>query len=199
MTDATKDPAAPPLAAYALWLVPSNSQQNQQIQDVINELSSLEHPSPIFVPHITLIHPIPLSTRLNDIHKTLKEAISATINNTAKSDAEVLKVELNKAEKGSKYYQCILAPINKNNDRLLELRKQVEEKFDIGNLPEYFPHLSLLYGNLREKRKDELVDIAQSKLDQLNGINSLEVNEVVIVSCVGTAEKWEIVGRERLN
>ncbi|WVW79871.1 hypothetical protein I302_101841 [Kwoniella bestiolae CBS 10118] len=193
MTDATKDPAAPPLAAYALWLVPTVPEQREKFQNLINDLASLELPSPIFSPHITLIHPIPLSTRLSDIHSSLKEAIKAT---SSKHSLEKFTVDLGPAQKGEKYYQSVLSPVSTANEALLTLREEVENVFSLKNLPEYFPHLSLFYGGVSPKRRDEIAKIANEKIGDMG---KLEVGEIAIVSCVGTAEKWEVVGREKLE
>ncbi|WWC59876.1 uncharacterized protein I303_102438 [Kwoniella dejecticola CBS 10117] len=191
MTDATKDPAAPPLAAYAFWLVPTIKEEKDRFQSLITDLAWLELPSPVFPPHITLIHPIPLSTSLVDIHTKLRGAIEAA---AARHPLKDLKVELNPAQKGDKYYQSVLSPVTPSKD-LLGLRTAVEDAFNIKNLPTYFPHLSLFYGGVSPERRDEIAAIANSKIGHLG---DLEVAEVAIVSCVGTAEKWEVIGSEKL-
>ncbi|WWD08755.1 hypothetical protein V865_006868 [Kwoniella europaea PYCC6329] len=193
MSDATKDPAAPPLAAYALWLVPTVPEQSEKFQNLITDLASLEQPSPVFSPHITLIHPIPLSTRLRDIHAGVKQAIKTT---SSKHSLEKFTVDLNPAQKGDKYYQSVLAPVNLPNEALSSLREAVEDVFALKNLPEYFPHLSLFYGGVSPKRRDEIAKIANEKIGELGKV---EIGEIAIVSCVGTAEKWEVVGREKLS
>ncbi|WWC68887.1 uncharacterized protein I206_102823 [Kwoniella pini CBS 10737] len=191
MTDATKDPAAPQLAAYALWLVPTIQEQKDQFQNLIKELASFEEPSPIFQPHITLLHPIPLSTKLNEIHLKLKESIKSI---SSKYSLNEFEVKLNKAQKGEKYYQSVLSPVIPSNT-LLELRKEIENQFNLKNLPNYFPHLSLFYGGIKSNRRDELAEIANNRIKEFG---NLQVGEIVIVSCIGTAENWEIVGKEKL-
>ncbi|OCF43404.1 hypothetical protein I317_02703 [Kwoniella heveanensis CBS 569] len=184
---------APPLNAYALWLVPSLEEQSDRLQTLINELASLESASPTFEPHITLLHPIDLSVPLPEVHKTLRAAIDAT-SSKENGGLKDFTVQLTPAQSGSKYYQSVLAPV-KPESKLLTLRKECEKAFRLKDLPEYFPHLSLLYGELSGRRRDEIADVAnrQGELDKV------EVDVVAIVRCVGTPEDWEVVGTEKLS
>ncbi|WVF67062.1 hypothetical protein IAT40_001806 [Kwoniella sp. CBS 6097] len=184
-------PGAPPLNAYALWLVPSLEEQSDRLQTLINELASLEPASPTFEPHITLLHPIDLSVPLSEVHKTLRQAIDAT--SDEEGSLKDFTVQLSPAQSGSKYYQSVLAPVRPAS-KLLALRKECEKAFGLKELPKYFPHLSLLYGELSGKRRDEIADVAnrQGELDKV------EVDVVAIVRCVGTPKDWEVVGTETL-
>ncbi|WRT65357.1 uncharacterized protein IL334_002300 [Kwoniella shivajii] len=212
MSDATKDPAAPALASYSLWLIPSQPEQAERFQNLINELASMELASPTFSPHITLISPIPLSMKLRDIQTKIREAVVATLPRPGQDDSPSdsssssgsgsgLIVKLQAAQKGDKYYQSVLAPVELPNERLSKLRKELENQFGLGNLPEYFPHLSLFYGGVSSSRRDELANIANTKLAEFDNSGKglkVDIEEIVIVSCVGTAEQWKVVGTEKL-
>ncbi|WWD16852.1 hypothetical protein CI109_101284 [Kwoniella shandongensis] len=178
------------LSGYALWIVPSES-QTPSYQSLISHLASLEPSSPSFNPHITLLHPIPLSTPLDEIHSTLRQAIDRA---STKSGSMTDKpLTLGKAQSGEKYYQSVLAPVEPTPS-LLALREEVQSAFRLTGLKEYFPHLSLLYGDLTKERRDELALIANEKGFE----KEVEVKEVVIVRSVGSAEEWKTVGREKL-
>ncbi|WVQ94561.1 hypothetical protein IAU59_001641 [Kwoniella sp. CBS 9459] len=192
MSGQSSSSGAPPLNAYALWLVPSLEEQSDRLQSLINELASLESASPTFDPHITLLHPIDISIPLPEIHETLRAAIES-----ASGTAGGLKdftVQLSPAQSGSKYYQSVLAPV-KPESKLLALRRECETAFGLKDLPDYFPHLSLLYGELSKERRDEIAKVGneQGELDKV------EVDMVAIVRCVGTPEDWEVVGTEKLT
>ncbi|WVR04135.1 hypothetical protein IAU60_001134 [Kwoniella sp. DSM 27419] len=193
MSTVSDDPAAPSLNAYCLWLVPSLEDQSDHLQSLINRLASLENLSPSFEPHITLLSSIDISTPLSEVRSKVRQAIQAA---SSKNSLRNLAVDLAPAQKGEKYYQSVLAPV-KPSAALLALREECERAFCLKGtgLPEYFPHISLLYGELSSERREEIAGIANKVVE----LGSVEVDEVAIVRCVGTAESWQVVGTERIG
>ncbi|KAK8861247.1 hypothetical protein IAR55_002066 [Kwoniella newhampshirensis] len=204
-TPASSKEVAPPLSGYALWLIPSKP-ATPEYQSLISHLASLERASPTFVPHITLLHPISTSIPVDEIKATLRSAIEkakSSSSTTAQSpssnpspDSKSLfhgPLRLKPAQSGSKYYQSVLAPVHPTPP-LLALRKQVQEAFGLNELPDYFPHLSLLYGELTQERRDELAKVANDRGFK----DEVEVEDVVIVDSEGVPEGWKMVGRESL-
>ena len=60
----------------------------------------------------------------------------------------------------------------------------------------YFPHLSLLYGDLDKERRDELAKKVNEEMD-LRG--NVEVEEIAVVDCTGTADQWKTVATVSLS
>lgn len=94
---------------------------------------------------------------------------------------------------GTFYYQCVLAPVQPTT-RLLELRAAVEKACD-DHPPKYFPHLSLVYGDLTDERKKEVCSDA-AKLHTFP--QTVTFKEAVVVDVNGTAPGWKVVARVSL-
>lgn len=62
-------------------------------------------------------------------------------------------------------------------------------------LPKYFPHLSLLYGDLSKERRDQLAGEAQRRFEEQELRREVRVGAVVVVDCAGTVGDWKVVGR----
>ena len=175
---------------YALWLVPSSPERDTAV-DVIQDLIKAQPESPAFDPHVTLLHPISKSIPI--------EKITTTLQNIAQSldlRAKPLWLNLGPAQGGTFYYQSVLAPVNlKSDDTLSGLRSACEEAFDLKNLKPYFPHLSLLYGDLSSERRDEL---AKTVTDAGKLPTSLTIKEILVVDCTGVTKDWKTVANVHL-
>lgn len=176
------------MVGFGLWLIPTHT-TSDTIQRIINELASSEQGSPIFFPHITLYHPIPLTVPLDDIVTSVREIVQSL-----KLDPERLDLSVGPAQKGSKYHQSVLAPIA-HSLALTELRQAVEEKYGLavdetGESKIYFPHLSLQYGDTSPSRRDELVEAVNSKSGGARLPDRVVVESISIVRLQGTTEEW---------
>lgn len=170
---------------YALWLVPSTPERDTAI-DVIQDLIKAEPDSPAFDPHITLQHPISKSIPIETITTTLQN-IAQSLDLRGKS----LWLNLGPAQGGTFYYQSVLAPVNlKLEDTLSALRSACEEAFELKNAKPYFPHLSLLYGDLSSERRDEL---AKTVNDAGKLPASVTIKEILVVDCTGVTKDWKTV------
>jgi 2'-5' RNA ligase len=104
-----------------------------------------------------------------------------------------LSLSLQPAAGGTHYYQSILAPVQPNH-ALSQLRKSCEDAFTWEG-KSYFPHLSLLYGDLTSERREEL---AKKVNDEMDLTKIAEIGEIAIVDCTGTADEWKTVGTVEL-
>jgi 2'-5' RNA ligase len=176
------------VVGFGLWLIPTHT-ASDTIQRIINELAASEEGSPTFAPHITLYHPIPLTVPLDDIVTSIREIVRSL-----KLDPERLDLSVGPAQKGSKYHQSVLAPISPNA-ALTELRQAVEEKYGLavdetGESKVYFPHLSLQYGDTSPSRRDELVEVVNSRSGGDRLPDKVVVESIAIVRLQGTTEEW---------
>lgn len=106
------------------------------------------------------------------------------------------------AQSGRSYFQSVLAPV-KPSTKLLSLREQTVAAFtpspsdsdsDSQKRDDYFPHLSLFYGDCSPTKRAEIAAIANSDDPSLgSGRATVTIKELGIVRCVGKVEEWEHV------
>jgi 2'-5' RNA ligase len=91
----------------------------------------------------------------------------------------------------------VLSPVGISpEDDLSTLRQAIESAFEWKSEKPYFPHLSLLYGDLSKERRDELA----GKVNEGMALpTSTEIKEIAIVDCTGTADQWRTVGTVKLG
>lgn len=105
---------------------------------------------------------------------------------------------------GDKFYQCVLVALHKD-EALLSLHATLLKTFGASSdkAAEYFPHMSLIYGDSTTERKDEIIaDMSDRKEFIENGdgvqvaeLDGYEPNEILLVRTAGLPEKWEVMGR----
>jgi Cyclic phosphodiesterase-like protein len=112
-----------------------------------------------------------------------------------------IKLDPNAATRAdTAYFQCVFYPVRLPNAALLDLRLAVQDGLSsiAGRQPNpsYFPHLSLVYGELDKESRDGLVRSVDGK-----GLVSIawEVADVAVVRCAGNPEEWKIEGSVKLN
>ncbi|WVO25167.1 uncharacterized protein IAS62_006556 [Cryptococcus decagattii] len=178
--------------------------------------------SPSFEPHITLFAFIPLDTPIGQISDTLRQVV-ARVNTEASESSKAgatfengsgLKdfvLGLLPAQSGTSYFQSVLAPV-KPTATLLSLREQTVAAFSSSSLPppslsplsdslkkkgktdDYFPHLSLFYGDCTQQKRDEIASVANKDDPTLgSGRARVTIKELGIVRCAGKVEEWEHV------
>ncbi|OWZ45696.1 hypothetical protein C356_03078 [Cryptococcus neoformans c45] len=113
------------------------------------------------------------------------------------------------AQSGRSYFQSVLAPV-KPSTKLLSLREQTVAAFTPSpsnsysdsdshsqkreEKDDYFPHLSLFYGDCTPTKRAEIAAIANSDDPSLgSGRATVTIKELGIVRCVGKVEEWEHV------
>lgn len=106
-----------------------------------------------------------------------------------------LSLSLKPAQAGTHYYQSVLAPVAPD-EQLSRLREACQNAFKVEGLAVYFPHLSLLYGDLDKERRDEL---AKRVNEEMTLVGDVEIEEIAIVDCTGTADQWKTVATVSLS
>jgi 2'-5' RNA ligase len=157
---------------------------------VIGQLTKHETTSPTFSPHITLLHPISKSIYVDEIASLLSQCVKEAALRDNK-----LSLSLQPAQAGTHYYQSVLAPVSPD-EALSRLREACEKAFKWEGKGVYFPHLSLLYGDLDKQRRDEL---AQKVNGEMTLEGNVEIEEIAVVDCTGTADQWKTVATVSLS
>lgn len=160
-------------ATYSLWLEPSG-QAAYELQERIKNLSE-KYGTPLFSPHVTLLGGI-----------SATETKMIPIADTLVSSVEPFELECTKAGYLDTFYQALFIHVKETN-QLKALRQNACRLFDIEDQG-YMPHLSLLYGNLSQKQKEEI----------LNNIGRefyirFPVEKIVIMQTDGKPDKWRKV------
>ncbi|KAL1408969.1 hypothetical protein Q8F55_005786 [Vanrija albida] len=184
------------IPGHCLWLVPS-ADEVSRLQALIDTLAASEAGAPSFHPHITLLHPLgkDAASPPEAITETLEAAVAEF--NAARGGAGPIKLTLDNPVAGEKYFQSVLTPVDEAEGKsaaLRQLRSAVEDAFD-EHPAVFYPHLSLLYGDLSRERRLELVREAEA---QLPFPREVVVHDAVVVDINGTAPEWKIVARVKL-
>lgn len=169
---------------YCLWLVPSGTQA-AALQSLVNDLAPLVD-APEFVPHITLCAP---KGPARDSSALLLAAVEEALAAEDPAQRGPMTLTLNKPQGGTFYYQCVLAPVDQSAGdaaRLLSLQKATNENAKNTRKENFFPHLSLIYGDLDADKKAEMAEEAAKRG---SFPEKIVVEEAVLVDVNGTAEE----------
>lgn len=136
----------PSLNEFSLWLEPSG-EDYERINSFASNLQKIAG-SPNFVPHVTLLANIPLPQ--NEIGSLLKEfppskSFEIKFKNISTGDNPLKSL----------FLECFESP------ELMELNRTAQKIYGMELI--YQPHMSLMYGNMDEKLKRELVEKIQTK------------------------------------
>ncbi|GAA5942783.1 hypothetical protein JCM10213_002947 [Rhodosporidiobolus nylandii] len=193
-------------SGIALWLTPASSAVETDLASLISSLS-VAHSTPAFSPHVTLISGIPSDTSIPAILSQLATAVSAW----RASHQPPLHLGLgalgSHASQGL-FFQYLFSKILPTPE-LLALRQAARASFFPARKAEeddYFPHLSLAYGEDSEKdgrsveaimrelmEKGEVKQVGGEKWS-VQGVDGLGVTEITVVRCDGKAEQWQTLG-----
>jgi hypothetical protein len=158
---------------------------------------------------------IPPSYTLDQIVTATEEAVSTL----ASSLASRIICSFDKVEAGKLFFQCVYIKLQEvESEGLLELHRALRKAFKEHKDPmgeTYFPHMSLVYGDLemqakeaiisdmREKAEIKNVDASQGEEQQTResvlGETQFETNEILIVKTAGRSDQWEIAARVPLG
>lgn len=114
-------------------------------------------------------------------------------------------------EAGAKFFQCVYVVLDKiGSEGLLALHQALRRAFASPD-PEgesYFPHLSLVYGDLDAETKQGIIDgmLARGEATkasednvQVLGGSGFHTDEILVVRTAGRSDEWEIVARVPLS
>jgi 2'-5' RNA ligase len=159
-------------SGHSLWLMPSGIIRDT-ITRVIKKLST-EYFTPAFDPHITL---------LGQVSGTEQEIIDKTT--TLAKSLHPFPVRLGVLSGMNDYFRCLFARIEESKE-LIDANRIVRQVFNRETDPSFMPHLSLLYGNLSEDFKQEIISEIGKKLSL-----SFQVEAIHVISTNGAVGDWK--------
>jgi len=162
---------------FSLWLLLPR-EAHERFQALIAELSA-RLGTPRFEPHITLLGGL---TGSEEALRRQTRALAAAI--------EPFEVRLLEAAGLNEYYRCLfveLALSGALQDTHEAARQVFDQRLDAG----FYPHLSLVYGNLEEKKKENILDDIGRHFDE-----NLHIEELGLYDT--SSPVWRCVERRRL-
>lgn len=132
---------------YSLWLIPHfSSREHDNLRSIIHKLSWVFN-TPIFDPHVTLLGGI-VQTR---------EVVLARAKQFADKQSAI-KIDFNGIDSRENEMQVFFAKVAEPNDDLTNAHILASEIMFGSRNYDYFPHLSLAYGNLTKDQVKVLKD-----------------------------------------
>jgi 2'-5' RNA ligase len=204
------------MSGYSLWLSPPSS---SFLNSLLVRLAK-ENDTEAFQPHATLVSDeiVPEGLSVEQMVDKVKEGTAAW----RKEHADKLKLAFEDVRKGvfssspsstallttlragNAYYQCVLAAVHPS-PALLALHHSIVSSFSLPSPPQtpYFPHLSLVYGDLSSIQKDSIIAALeadgtvtrQGEGVAIGGEDGFEPSEILLVRTKGKCETWEVVER----
>lgn len=191
--------AAPPGTFYSLWLRPASQTQTEFLQNLIAyQANSKAGASNAFPPHATLFSFSSeklASIELEEVLRKTNDAIDAFCKATNRKRGGKLALESLGPQKRDLFFQCVLLKLSPNED-LLALRKAVCDAFDSPEMVDtYFPHLSLVYGNLDADYREAMVKEIEGRWkDETHGTIEVDRAEIWVNTKAEIVEGWRMVG-----
>lgn len=141
---------------YAIWLKPSRS----EYESLIIKYSNI-YRTPLFEPHVTLLSSI----------KGMEGRVKKKVKKLAQC-MKPFKVKINKASHSSSYYKCVVLELAKECE-ILRSREKAKGIFKILNEREYEPHVSIVYGELKEEKRKRIVAEIDSEIGRTTMVESI--------------------------
>lgn len=147
---------------YALWLMPDENTSNIFKNEIV--FLSKKYGSPHFDPHLTLLGDIKLDeTELIDKTKLIA------------SNFGKISIKIKELDYSDKYFKSIFFNIELNQ-QLNEMNSFTKKLFRIESQEEYKPHVSLLYGNIKNLDKIQYVRNFKNTNTWNFEVNSIRIN-----------------------
>lgn len=157
---------------HALWLRPFGK-PSFRLKELIHKLSK-QFDTPLFEPHITLLSGLRQNeTELIQLADTLAKSL------------DPFTIELTKTGCHDHYYQSVFVRVKKTQE-FVEAQQIAEQLFDCSTDEKYFPHLSLLYGNISQNKKNRALNM----MDRDFNI-SFPVHSILLLRSEGSVKEWE--------
>ncbi|KAJ3109816.1 hypothetical protein HDU97_000046 [Phlyctochytrium planicorne] len=176
--------SSPP--GFSLWIgPPSKSSLFHDIKEVVHAYSK-KLGTPEWQGHITLLGQVEdpiedLTARLSDLCKNIKP----------------FTVGLTDIVIKDQFFQCVMAKIEETSE-LMELNRKVQALFP-GDRAPYWPHLSLVYGDLtQEQRLEVQQELRETKEWAIVGSRA-EIKVIEIWSTEGPVSNWYKAGEVPLG
>lgn len=180
----TPKPESPPAGVQvgigrALWLVP----EEPMFGLLVGRISQLsrQYSTPCFDPHVTLL------SRITGKEKDLL-AKAASLAGVLKR----MQVELGGVGYLDEYFRCMFIRVAPTPP-IVEANRVAREAFQLRDEPDYMPHLSLVYGNLRIEEKKKIAEASTFLSGQIIALHNL-----CLYSVSGPPHQWKCVEEFRL-
>lgn len=168
-------------ARYSLWLLLTREAQ-ERFQALIARLSAW-FGTPAFVPHVTLLG------GLTGTEEDLRRRTRALAGAIGPFEVRLLEIAWL-----DEYYRCLFVEVALSR-ALLEAHETAGKVFDRRLETGFYPHLSLVYGDLKENEKEIVADEIGRYFDE-----SLPIEELALYDTSGaTPPTWRCVERCRLG
>lgn len=164
---------------YTIWLMPSledATQLSPYIEAIAKPLNA-----PFFVPHITLL------SRIEGDEKAVKNLCQQL------AFRNQFKVSIQQLSGHDAYFRCLFLELKKEHD-ILDIRQLAEQLFTHSSYPDFMPHLSLLYADISEEKRYQLIQNWTKKIDML----SISISKICLMKTLGEVQDWNILGEWKL-
>lgn len=163
---------------YSLWLTPPKAQY-RKLAELIRQLAK-SHGAPVFDPHLTLLGGI----EAEDEEQALR------LTHLLATRIEPFEIRLSHVRHMNEYYRCLFLKAEPTDGLI---RANIEAKLVMAELvgaQEFYPHMSLLYGNYFEMIKEAIIADIGSTMKV-----SFEATSVRLVRTGGDGPlSWRAVG-----
>ena len=156
----------------SIWLIPAR-EDAQYIQVIIDNLS-INYQAPVFSPHCTLYSPIdlPKAELKKILERSAKNMKSFYVKNIMISHTENL-------------WKTIFIELLRSSE-LEQLQQEVISQFQVEKPYKFSPHISLLYKEIPDKIKEDIIRNLQVK-------NSFKMDKIAAVRTGPNVDNWETV------
>ncbi|KAK4052130.1 hypothetical protein OIV83_002424 [Microbotryomycetes sp. JL201] len=208
-------------SGYSLWLSPSGD-AGQALTSLLSRLSE-RHATPLFKPHTTLVaDSLTPDVQLQELVSKTEQAVQEwkskraagqrrPINGDGGTDSGRLTLSFHDVRQGDLFYQCVLAALVRDSD-LVDLHQTIRRAYGTDSNPDapvYFPHTSLVYGDLTREKKDQIIaelkrggeveDLPEATEDgskvKIVGQTGYIADEILIVNTSGPTSEWDVLAR----
>ena len=156
-----------------LWLMPPAPTQ-QRFAALIDRLSRRVG-TPCFIPHVTLIGS--LFSPESEVVRCVEQLASTLA---------PIPVRLAGLGWSDQYYRCLFMRAEPSAE-LLAAHREASDRLGVPPEADFFPHLSLIYGNLAENEKTQIVQEIGASFDV-----SFTAAQICLCRPVGSPEQWRL-------
>ena len=156
----------------SIWLIPA-FEDVQYLQAIINNLAAT-YQAPVFSPHCTLYSPtdLPAARVKKILERSVKNMKSFYVKNIMISHTEDL-------------WKTIFIELLRSSE-LEQLQQEVINQFQVEQPYKFSPHISLLYKEMPDKKKEDVIRNLQVK-------NSFKMDKIAAAQTGPNVDNWETV------
>ncbi len=156
---------------YSVWLMPTGKAY-EQFSGLIKTLAE-EYHGPVFEPHVTLLGGVRQAE--DEILRRAAELVSGQ---------PPFAIRVRTVEYHDVYFRALFVRAE-NTAPLQAFYTRAQALFALPDLPEYLPHLSLLYGNVPQPVKEHIIQAIGR-----DHTTAFPVRSVHVVNTTGEAQTW---------